>query len=187
MLKKPSAALPELIEALALSPDTSYFLGRVFEEDRIGFLWEKLRRPRSYDYKKTEEKKYNERLRMPQFTFAVDAAENQRKIESVMTFVLGLVAEPPPADYVATPSGGARGDCRGPKGAGAVQLRRLPHAGDAALGDLVSAWRFGPPPRIGAEYPFVLPHVSPQEIAKADATDRRGRPRDVGRHAAVGL
>ncbi len=179
--------LPELIEALALSPDTSYFLGRVFEEDRIGFLWEKLRRPRSYDYKKTEEKKYNERLRMPQFTFAVDAAENQKKIESVMTFVLGLVAEPPPADYVATPSG-ARGDCRGPKGAGAVQLRRLPHAGDAALGDLVSAWRVRPAAadRSG---------ISVRPAARLAARNHEGRcdrsprpaPRHVGRHAAVGL
>ena len=30
-------------------------------------FWQKLHKPRSYDYKKTENKGYNERLRMPQF------------------------------------------------------------------------------------------------------------------------
>ena len=35
---------------------------------REGFIWQKLREPRSYDYKKTQNKSYNERLRMPQFT-----------------------------------------------------------------------------------------------------------------------
>src|SRR5690606_23509998 len=57
--------------------------------------WQKLREPRSYDYKKTQNKSYNERLRMPQFTVLDDA---QR--ESVITFVLGLVAEPPASQYI---------------------------------------------------------------------------------------
>ena len=52
--------------------------------------------PRSYDFKKTENKGYNERLRMPQFNF------NEDEIEAVMTFVLGLVAEPPAPQYVAS-------------------------------------------------------------------------------------
>ena len=156
------------------SPDLAYFLGRVFEEDRIGFLWEKLRAPRSYDYKKTEEKTYNERLRMPQFTFAVEPAENQRKIEAVMTFVLGLVAEPPPADYVAVPTGQKAAIVAGRK-----VLEQFNCAGCHMLE--MDRWEvayqpgaFGAPPRLGAEYPFVLPHYTPQEATRADATDRRG-------------
>lgn len=64
---------------------------------RAGFIYQKLREPRSYDYHKTENKKYNERLRMPQFPFS--AAER----EAVITFVLGLVADPPSAKYIYQP------------------------------------------------------------------------------------
>ena len=42
---------------------------KLLGHEREGFLWQKLREPRSYDFKKTENKGYNERLRMPQFTF----------------------------------------------------------------------------------------------------------------------
>jgi mono/diheme cytochrome c family protein len=167
--------LKDLVDRLP--PDLSYFLGRVFEEDRIGFLWEKLRAPRSYDYKKTEEKKYNERLRMPQFTFAVETAENQRKIESVMTFVLGLVAEPPPADYVAAPTGRQEAIVAGRK-----VLEQFNCAGCHMLE--MERWEisyepgaFGPPPKTGAEYSFVLPHYTPQDMQKADTIDRRGQRR----------
>ncbi|WP_146507158.1 c-type cytochrome [Thalassoglobus neptunius] len=60
---------------------------------RPGFLWQKLRQPRSYDYKKTETKNWDERLRMPKFPFDTD------QIEAVSTFVLGLIARPPAPEY----------------------------------------------------------------------------------------
>ena len=41
---------------------------KLFDHQREGFIWQKLREPRSYDYEKTQNKSYNERLRMPQFT-----------------------------------------------------------------------------------------------------------------------
>ena len=50
-----------------------------------------------------------------------------------MTFVLGLVAEPPAAQYVYQPDSAAEGDRRRAADAGPVQLRRLPHAGDGAV------------------------------------------------------
>lgn len=77
----------------------AYFYDRVLHNDRAGFLWQKLRSPRSYDYKKIETKSYEERLKMPKFPFT------PRQIEAVSTFVLGLVAEPPAPQYVYTPKG----------------------------------------------------------------------------------
>lgn len=70
----------------------------VISHGRAGFLWQKLRQPRSYDYRKTETKGWDERLRMPKFPF------DSEQIEAVSTFVLGLVAQPPPPAYQYTPN-----------------------------------------------------------------------------------
>lgn len=77
--------------------DEEYFHHQIESGNRIGFIYQKLKEPRSYDYMKTETKGYNERLRMPKFPFT----EQER--EAVMTFVLGLVAEPPRESYVYKP------------------------------------------------------------------------------------
>ncbi len=84
-------------DASAKSELPEFYKEQLMSGNRIGFLYQKLREPRSYDYHKTVNKKYNERLRMPQFPF--DAADR----EAVVTFVLGLVAEPPNAKYVYKP------------------------------------------------------------------------------------
>ncbi|MBM4001670.1 MAG: hypothetical protein FJ295_00065 [Planctomycetes bacterium] len=78
-------------------PDTVYYHHQIESGNRIGFLWQKLKEPRSYDFRKTENKRYNERLRMPQFPF------NAHEREAVMAFVLGLVSDPPPAKYLFKP------------------------------------------------------------------------------------
>src|SRR5690606_15191114 len=77
-----------------MDPDEGYMMERLLHHSREGFLWQKLRDPRSYDYRKTENKTYNERLRMPKFPLA------EGDIEAIMTFVLGLVSEPPAEQYV---------------------------------------------------------------------------------------
>src|SRR5579864_3291045 len=84
---------------------------------REGFLHLKLMEPRSYDFNRI--KSWDERLRMPQFSFArsrpkagESAEEFERRAsyeeaevrEAVMTFVLGLVAEPVPSKYVYNPA-----------------------------------------------------------------------------------
>ncbi|MEX2288042.1 MAG: c-type cytochrome [Planctomycetaceae bacterium] len=79
----------------------AYFYEDLLHHGRPGFIWQKLRSPRSYDYRKTETKGYDERLRMPLFPFQED------EIEAIATFVLGLVADPPPADYQYRPRGSA--------------------------------------------------------------------------------
>ncbi|MEO2019235.1 MAG: c-type cytochrome, partial [Fuerstiella sp.] len=75
----------------------AYFYENLLHHGRPGFLWQKLRGPRSYDYLKTETKGYDERLRMPKFPLKED------EVEAIATFILGLVAEPPAEKYVYTP------------------------------------------------------------------------------------
>ena len=60
-----------------------FYQEKVTHETRMGFLFQKLHRPRSYDYLKKSEKykPWDDRLRMPQFAWANDPAA----IEEVMT------------------------------------------------------------------------------------------------------
>lgn len=81
---------PELTQA--------FFYENLLHHGRPGFIWQKLRGPRTYDYMKTETKGYDERLRMPKFPLKED------EVEAIATFVLGLVAEPPAEKYVYTPN-----------------------------------------------------------------------------------
>lgn len=87
----------------------AYFYEQLLTHGRAGFLWQKLRDPRSYDYKKIETKGYDERLRMPKFPF------NETDIEAIATFVLGLVAEPPAEKYLYRPTGAAKSRIEGEK------------------------------------------------------------------------
>ncbi|NOX53501.1 MAG: hypothetical protein GXP27_03515, partial [Planctomycetes bacterium] len=75
----------------------AFFYNSLIRHQRAGFLWQKLREPRSYDYLAIQTKKYDERLRMPQFAFT------EQQIEAIATFVLGLVSDPPPEPYVYRP------------------------------------------------------------------------------------
>ena len=65
----------------------------------MGFLYEKLHRPRSYDFLRDKEKykTWDDRLRMPQFAWAND----REAVEEVMTFVLGLTGEKVGFKYLA--------------------------------------------------------------------------------------
>jgi cbb3-type cytochrome oxidase cytochrome c subunit len=75
-----------------------FYQEKINHETRMGFLFQKLHRPRSYDYLKKSEKykTWDDRLRMPQFSWANDPAA----IEEVMTFVLGLTNEKISAKYL---------------------------------------------------------------------------------------
>ncbi|HUE15023.1 MAG TPA: c-type cytochrome [Planctomycetaceae bacterium] len=86
---------------------TAYFYNDLLHHGRAGFLWQKLRDPRSYDYLKTDTKGYDERLRMPKFPF------NEEDIEAISTFVLGLVADPPGKDYIYHADGPAKARIEG--------------------------------------------------------------------------
>lgn len=93
---------------------------------REGFLHLKLQEPRSYDYNRI--RAWDDRARMPQFKYARvkqlpnespeefqlrwerDEAEAR---EAVMTFILGLVADPVPAKYVYAPTGDRAAEVKG--------------------------------------------------------------------------
>ncbi|MEX0718245.1 MAG: PDZ domain-containing protein [Planctomycetaceae bacterium] len=79
----------------------AYFYHNLINHGRDGFLWQKLRDPRSYDFEKIETRGYDERLRMPKFPL------DEEQIEAISTFVLGLVAEPPAEQYIYQPTGPA--------------------------------------------------------------------------------
>jgi len=150
-----------------LDPSTGYFMKKLFGHEREGFVWQKLRAPRSYDYKKTENKGYNERLRMPQFN--IGPVER----EQVITFVLGLVAEPPAQQYVYKPTRRRAAIVEGSKvidkfnckGCHAFQMDRWDLA--YAPGD------FSDPPKFN-DYAFLDAHFTPKQIADSLKPDSKG-------------
>ena len=77
---------PHALDVKNMDPDTGFYVEKLLGHEREGFIWQKIREPRSYDYKKTETKDYTDRLRMPKFNIT----DAQR--EAVITFVLGLVS-----------------------------------------------------------------------------------------------
>ena len=101
-----------------------YYQEKLEDHTRIGFLYQKLHRPRSYDYRKTNEdlKTWDDRLRMPQFAWANDPAA----VEEVMTFVLGLTGEKITSRYLPKTHYNADPDGRRPGGEAPepVQLHR---------------------------------------------------------------
>jgi mono/diheme cytochrome c family protein len=96
-------------------PYEQFYLQALHHRAREGFLQQKLREPRSFDYNRL--RTWDDRLRMPQFKFArsqtkplkgetqeqAAAREEAEAREAVMTFILGLVAEPIPAKFVYDP------------------------------------------------------------------------------------
>ncbi len=167
-----NAAPEDLDYAIAhdLPPTEGWLMEKLLGHEREGFIWQKLHAPRSYDFKKTENKGYNERLRMPQFPFKED------EIEAIMTFVLGLVAEPPAPQYVASYSNNPRERAII---AGIKQVEQFNCTGchqlDFERWDV--AFKSG---EMGVavepkDYPFELPHFTPSEIDKSEQQDRRGR------------
>lgn len=155
-----------------LPVDEGYFLEKLQHHGREGFLWQKLGEPRSYDYKKTENKTYNERLRMPKFPFKPD------EIEAVMTFVLGLVAEPPVSQYVHQPDPRQKAIVEGRQ-----MLDRFNCAGCHVLEMEKWAFDFDPNYKEFAnekkfpadkEYELFRPNVTSKEALQSRQTDRRG-------------
>jgi hypothetical protein len=134
--------------------------------NRIGFIYQKLKEPRSYDYDKTENKRYNERLRMPQFPFT---AEDR---EAVIAFVIGLVADPPQPKYIFRAK-----DRNAALVAGKTVLEKYNCGGCHILG--LEKWQISYSPGEMGErpeppvYPFLKAHFSPQELAGASKADKR--------------
>jgi cytochrome c551/c552 len=146
----------------------SYYLQSLVSHARDGFIWQKLRFPRSYDYKTTKNKTFNERLRMPKFPF------NEEEREAVITFVLGLVSEPPADKFVYHPN-----ERQTAINQGRAVLETFNCAGchtmrmetwDVAFhdGDFES-------PVDVVDFPFLERKFSETEVAESLVVDQRGR------------
>ncbi len=155
------------LDPLELDPDTGFFIQSLNSHQRIGFLWQKLRQPRTFDYAATKTKRYDERLRMPLFPL------NAEEREKVMTFVLGLTAEPPAEKYIYNP---------GPREQAIVQGRHVLDKYNCAGCHILDMerWKFSfepdlfeEPPEV-TDFPFVDPVVTPEEIQASLQPDRRG-------------
>lgn len=152
-------------------PLPEFYQMQINAGNRIGFLFQKLREPRSYDYEKTEHRKYGERLRMPKFNF------NDAEREAVATFVLGLVSEPPNSKYLYRPDPRSQALIEGRKvldkfncgGCHALQGDRWditfpPHHFEEA------AQAFDP----ATTFPFLMPEANSKEIAESLKTNSAG-------------
>ena len=154
------------VEATQAAESEEYFHHQLLAGSRIGFINQKLREPRSYDYKKTHNKRYGERLRMPQFPFTAEERE------SVITFVLGLVAEPPRDKYLYKPSERDAALIAGKK-----VLEKYNCGGCHVLE--TEKWKISyPPGEFGVQatnptFPFLLPHYSPTELTALATPDAR--------------
>jgi cytochrome c2 len=146
-----------------------YYQDQLHGGSRIGFAYQKLKEPRSYDYQKTANKRYNERLRMPQFPF--NAADR----EAVITFVVGLVAEPPREKYLYRANPRAKAIAEGK-----IVLEKFNCAGCHILEAdkfkiSYTPGQFGPQSIAGPIYPFLQAHVPQAELAKAAIPDSSNR------------
>lgn len=95
-----------------------FFHDALAAKRRDGYLHQKLFEPRSYDWGRFKERSWDDHIKMPQFQFARFARkpgesdadygrraekEERENREAVMTFILGLVAEPTPMKFVNQP------------------------------------------------------------------------------------
>ena len=148
--------------------DVDYYLHQVESGSRIGFIYQKLTEPRSYDFKKTTNKRYNERLRMPQFPFSLEERE------AIISFVLGLVAEPPREKYLYRPDERQRAIIQGKQ-----VLEKYNCGGCHVLEAEKWKIRYTPatfgPQDITETFPYLMPHISPDELKKAGEPDSGGK------------
>ena len=148
--------------------DREFYLEAIRTKRREGFIWQKLRAPRSFDYAATANKSYNEHLLMGRFSFT--AAER----EAIITFVLGLVAEPPKDKYLPRPDPRRRAIVEGRKVLdtyACAQCHTLETERWTIEWDPAKAPE---PPPAAADYPFLKPHVTPAQLAASQKTDGRG-------------
>jgi cytochrome c2 len=124
--KKGKPVGPKVVDGKRKLPYERYFADALLQRHREGFLSLKLMDPRSYDYNGL--RAWDDQARMPQFKFArlrQKKGENARDYEArrllaeaeardaVMTFILGLVAEPIPMEYQNAPKGDRLAEVKG--------------------------------------------------------------------------
>ena len=155
------------LDPLEFDDDTGYYLQALNSHQRQGFIWQKLREPRSYDYEKTRNKRYDERLRMPKFPL------NAEDREAIITFVLGLVNEAPNEKYVYKPEPRMKAIVEGRPvlekyncgGCHVLDMERWQFA--------IEPYWFDEPPE-QPEFPFLEPDPSEADIEASLQTNNQG-------------
>ena len=152
---------------------SDFYHHQLHAHNRTGFIYQKLREPRSYDYHKTDGIRYNDRLRMPLFPFSTEDRE------AVITFVLGLIADPPRTKYLYQPDSRAKALIEGKQVidkyncAGCHILEAEKWTLDMTedqLGTLLAQHV-----DLTKEYPFMVPPFSQEEIDAASQPNDRDR------------
>lgn len=154
----------------------AFFTDALLAQRREGFLWQKLRAPRSFDYQKAQNKGFNEQLLMGKFTLTDDERE------AIMTFVLGLVAEPPSTKYLYQPDARRKA---------IVEGRKVLDKYGCALCHVLEMdrWTFTFDPEKFAgpssteDFAFLAPPITPEALEASKQADRRG----LGRAEVVGM
>jgi cytochrome c551/c552 len=146
---------------------SAFFQEALRAHRREGFVWQKLCAPRSFDYQQARNKGYLEQLTMGCFTL------NDSEREAIITFVLGLIAEPPAEQYVYHPDRRQQAIV-----AGRTLLEQFACAQCHALE--MERWtirydpaKFKVPPQ-PANFDFLQQHVSPEALASSAVVDRHG-------------
>lgn len=127
LVDKNGIPVPALKEHRQVKPAYEQFFFDMLEHHRReGFLYQKLSEPRSFDHNRLLA--WDDRARMPQFRFgrskkkdgeSVEAFEARSNVEeaeareAVMTFILGLVAEPVPSISINQPKGDRLAEVKG--------------------------------------------------------------------------
>ena len=148
------------------SASPPFYRQQLAAQSRIGFIYQKLKEPRSFDYYETRNKKYTERLRMPQFSLTVPERE------AIITFVLGLVADPPSPKYVYAPDAHARAVMAGNEVMTKYSCRGC-HIVDLEKWDIAFPPDYYGPQTTQPTYPFVAARFSSQELDRSQALDYR--------------
>lgn len=150
-----------------------FYHHQLHAHNRTGFIYQKLREPRSYDYHKTEGIRYNDRLRMPQFPFSTADRE------SVITFVLGLVADPPRSKYLYQPNERAKALIEGKQvidkyncaGCHVLEAEKWTlDMTEEQLGTVLAQHV-----DMTKEYPFMVPAFSAEEVEATNGLNDRAR------------
>ena len=150
-------------------PD-GFYRQAVHEQRREGFAWQKLRAPRSFDYKLAEKKPYKDWLRMGHFNFS----PSQR--EAIITFLLSLTADPPKEKYVAQPDARQQALIAGRKVLDEFGCEQC-HTFEPERWHLAIEPNAPQKPRLLTDWPFLKPQFTPEQVAASLATDRHGKRR----------
>ncbi len=171
------ADLPDVRQGHFDNDMPEFFEQQLQSHNRIGFLYQKLREPRGYDFEKTREKGYNERLRMPRFPFSTQDREE------VMTFILGLVSDAPRDRFIYQPDRRSAAIQQGERvlekyncrGCHLLTPEKWDVAFDASQLDIENEISSFPPLAKVPSFPFAMKQYTAAEVASSQVADHRSQ------------